>query len=393
MNKKVFFVDRYINYSTELFFELEKIFQNEKNEITFLGPLEFSKENFSAQSVKNARKIWSYGKYIKPIYSFIKKNKPDLVHFSFELKTYGPLTTLWKFLILLFLIKNSKTKTVLTLHNILVYKENNTWQIHSYITRNIPKFIIKLFLRLFFKLMCRFADKIIVGTDIGKLALMEFYGISEKKVSVIHLGVNTTKNQQINNISERLRNKIGTRKIILCFGVISPRKGQELAIKAFNLISKQLSDYVLIIAGKAPQEYKGYEKNLNRMVQQLGLKNSVIFTDFLDDDEIDPLFNKAEMTLFIYKPMSSSTHALTYALKNSTPVIVSNLETFHEILDDNSAIFVEYDDEKKLSESIIELVNNIKLRNSLLENIENIRIKHDWRNVANSYVKIYEKLI
>ncbi len=390
MRKKIFFVDRYVKYSTELFKELEKNFQNLGNQILFLGPKEISKENFSAQKVINAKRVWGYGKYIKAIYSFIKKDKPDIVHFSFELKTYGPLITLWKFLVLLFLVKKSKIKIILTLHNILVYRENDSWLIHSYILKKIPKFLIKFSLKLFFRIMCSFVDKIIVGTHIGKLALKEFYGISEKKIKVIQLGVNI-ENQQIGELSKRLEKKIKDKKIILYFGVISPRKGQEMAINAFSLIREQLSDYVLVIAGKAPKEYKNYEENLKRKVKDAGLENNVFFTDFVEDDEIDSLFDNAELALYIYRPMSSSTHALTYALKHSIPVIVSELDTFHEILNNDSALFVEFDNEKKLSESMIKLIKDKELRQTFIENMKDIRIKHDWKKIANEYLKTYEE--
>ena len=56
--------------------------------------------------------------------------------------------------------------------------------------------------------------------------------------------------------------------------------------------------------------------------------------------------------------MTSSTHALTYAIQYVTPVIVSDIEIFHEVLDEEAASFVDEGGNNKLEETIFYLANN-----------------------------------
>ena len=46
MKKKVFFVDRYISYSTNLFRSLEQVCQTNELDLSFIGPKQVSLEKF-----------------------------------------------------------------------------------------------------------------------------------------------------------------------------------------------------------------------------------------------------------------------------------------------------------------------------------------------------------
>ena len=391
MKKKIFFIDRYISYSTNLFTHLEEISKANNFELSFLGPKKENIEKFSTNVLPNAKMIWSAENYNKEILDYIKKEKPDLTHFSFELKTYGTIGSLWKFPYLLFLLKN-RTKLVLTLHNILVFKNNEKWDIHSYFLKSIPKFIIKFFLKIFFKIICSIADKIIVGTFIGKKALIEFYGIDEKKIEVIQLGV-LEKNEINTQKQDKFRKLFLNKKIILCFGVISPRKGQDVVINAFKKIEQSLPNHILVIAGKAPKEFHSYEKQIQAASATLENDNRIYFTGLIDDDEIDALFNLAEVGLYLYQPMSSSTYALTYAIQYEKPVIATKLDTFFEILDKDYPLLVEYDDVQSLANAIQTLCNNEEMQVHLSQKMKLLKNQFSWENSAKKNLEIYKELL
>jgi len=391
MKKKIFFIDRYISYSTNLFTHLEEISKANNFELSFLGPKKENIEKFSTNVLPNAKMIWSADNYNKEILDYIKKEKPDLAHFSFELKTYGTIGSLWKFPYLLFLLKN-RTKLVLTLHNILVFKNNGKWDVHSYFLKNIPKFIIKFFLKIFFKIICGISDKIIVGTFIGKKALIEFYGIDEKKIEVIQLGV-SEKNEINTQKQDKFKKLFLNKKIILCFGVISPRKGQDVIINAFKKIEQSLPNHILVIAGKAPKEFHSYEKQIQTVSGTLQNDNRIYFTGLIDDDEIDALFNLSEVGLYLYRPMSSSTYALTYAIQYEKPVIATKLDTFFEILDKDYPLLVEYDDVQSLANSIQTLCNDEEMQLNLSKKMKLLKNQFSWENSAKKNLEVYKELL
>lgn len=394
MMTKIFYVDRFIKYSTKMFEVLWKVSLQEKNyQIFFLGPDDKKPILFSNQKVSNALKIWSSGDYVRKIFRYLLKNVPDIVHFTFELRTYGPIWAAIRFPILLFLIRRTKIKIVVSLFNVWFYKDNSKWELPDYFPIKIPRFFIKFIIRSFFKAICNLSHKIVVGTYEAKSCLTEYFGIDKEKIEVIQFGVSQTRNLIDSSIQKKYRELFSDKKIILYFGVISPRKNQEVAIKAFKIISEKIPDYVLVIAGKSTTEFESYEKNLRKLVGDLNLEQKVFFTGFIDDDDIDVLFQMAEMVLYIYLPMSDSTYSITLAIENDVPIIVSNIKIFKEILSDKSALFVEPKNEIQLSDAMLKLSTNHLLRNQIQEELKSIAEKLSWENIARQYLKLYENLL
>jgi glycosyltransferase involved in cell wall biosynthesis len=390
---KIFFVDRFISYSTNMYEKLENIISlNNKFNIQYLGPDKKNKTLFSDQKVKNSIEVWSYGDYLKKLFFYIHKQKPDIVHYCFELQTYGPsLIDVIKFPILLFLTKMIGCKIVLTLHGIFVYKEDSMWKLNYYPSIKIPYSVLKLFANIFMKLVCGISNKVIVGTHIGKLALIEHSRISEDKIEVIQFGTLPIQKLNEEKISE-MKKKFQNKKIILYFGVISPRKGQEIAIKALSEISEKIPDFVLVIAGTASKEFKSYEKDLHNLTKKLNLEERVIFTGYVEDDEIGPLFNLSDFSMHVYGQMSSSTYALTFSIQHSKPVIISNIETFHEILNNDEAIFVNIGKQKELENAILNLAKNDDLKRQLQDKMKNVASRFTWEKNAVKHFSIYKTM-
>lgn len=389
----IFFIDRFISYSTNMFEKLEEIISSEKKfSIIYLGPDEKNKTLFSDQKVKNSVKIWSYGNYLRRLISYIRKERPDIVHYCFEIQTYGPsLIDVIKFPILLFFTKMIGVKTILTLHGIFVYKENSEWKLNYYPSIKIPYSILKLCENSFMKLVCKMSDRIIVGTHIGKLALIEHSRVSKEKIEVIQFGTSPIKKMNEEKI-KKFRDLFQGKKIILYFGVISPRKGQEIAIRAFSEIAKEIPDFILVIAGTASKEFRSHENSLKELTKKLNLEERIIFTGYVEDDEIDPLFKISDFALYIYGLMSSSTYALTFGIQHTKPVIVSNIETFHEILNNEEALFVDIEKQNELEKAMLNLAKDENLKKRQQELMKNVAKRFTWEKNAKKHFRIYKEL-
>jgi len=394
MEQKIFFVDNFNRASLELFGNLIEQEKSTKNNFSFefIGPsknLPTSQINF----INKINKIWNNNHYVKNIFKYIRSSKPKIIHISFELKTFGDFFSVIKFPILLFLIRFTKTKIVLSLHTMLVYRENSKWHIYDYIFSSMPKSFLTLLVKIYTKIICKLSHKIIVEANIGKKALTEYFNLDDDKIEVIQLGVSpkTSLANKINqtNISE----KINQKKIILCFGVISPRKRLDDIIRAFNKITNDLPNHILVIAGSAPIEHKLYESELKKLSKDLGIDNKIIFAGFLNDFDIEYLFSISDMAIFIYRPMASGTGALTFAIQYGTPCIVSNIETFQEILSEKSALFVNPDNANELSENMLKMALNDNLKTELQTEIQKISQRFTWKESAIKHIKIYENLL
>ena len=75
MEKKIFFVDRYISYSTNLFTSLEEACKANEFDLSFIGPKKENLEKFSTNVIHNAKRVWSSENYNKEMRIMILINK------------------------------------------------------------------------------------------------------------------------------------------------------------------------------------------------------------------------------------------------------------------------------------------------------------------------------
>jgi len=394
MAKKIFYADRFVRYSAIIFECLQQIVSRNKDyEIIFLGPDDKNIHFLSNQQISNARKVWTPGHYVRKIYKYIKNQKPDLIHFSFEFRTFGSFKSAIRFPLLLFLISRTKTKIVVTFHNILVIKKKSEWEIVEDLPFKIPKFLLIILVRIFIKTICKFSNEIVVTTHANKAGLVEFYGVNKEKIEVIPEGFSPVEKSFNLQKKEKFLQKFDDKKIILCFGVITPRKGLVNIIKAFKKINEKLPNHILVIAGRTNPEFEYYENMLHQLSKNLNLERKIFFTGYIDNEEVEVLFDMAEITLYVYCPSLAGTGALSYAIQHGKPTIVSKTDTFKEVLGNNEALFVDPDDEKQLADTILELATNKNLRSQLQQKIKAVVDRRSWNEVAHEQLNLYKKIL
>jgi phosphatidylinositol alpha-1,6-mannosyltransferase len=87
-------------------------------------------------------------------------------------------------------------------------------------------------------------------------------------------------------------------RVILCVGRLIERKGQSDLIRSMPQILSVFPNTILIIVGR------GLESNkLQKLVDELGLRNHVIFSGFVDDDELAALYNLCDVFALPHKEL------------------------------------------------------------------------------------------
>jgi len=392
---KIFFADRLMSHSLTTVNCMEKlVLEKEKCRFYFIGPDKKFPYEASDISVKNFKIGWTKNHFVRSLYKLIRNEKPDLVHFTLDPRTFGKITSTLKLPFLLFLVRRRNTKVVITLRSFGVYKLNSKWLIPDYVPYKIPKSVIKIFFKFFIKSISYFCDKVVVETSEGKNALLDFYNLRENKVELIHfLGMPINFKQLNSQKKDKLQKKFLNKEIILCFGFISSRKGQMFAIQSFAKIASKIPNHVLVIAGKPSDGFEWYYKELQKEVKALHLEDRIIFSGFLDEEDIEVLFEMAEIALFVYKQFSSSPSTIVYAIKHKIPCIVSNLSCFVEVLGDRGALYVDPENFDDLSNAILKLATEPSLVNELKQQAKGLAKKYTWEEVALNHLKLYSKLL
>jgi len=394
MVTRIFYVDRFVRYSANIVNSLEKMLSRRDDyELLFLGPTDKNSHWLSNQTISNSKKVWSRGKYVRSLYRYIKLNKADIIHISFELRTFGSLFSAVKFPLLLFLLGRTKTKVVVTLHNILAFKKNSAWMPVEDVPLSIPRFLVSILTRWFIRTICNQSDKIIVTTHAGKQGLVEYYGIDKEKIETIREGFMVSEMQIDDSKRKKFSDLFYDRNVILAFGVITPRKGLDNAINAFKLIHDKLPNHVLVIAGTTNPEFKYYEDMLHHLAKKLELEKKIIFTGFVDNDEVEILFDIAKIIVYVYLPSVAGSGSLSFAVQNGKPIVATKIDTFLEILGPDDALFVKPSDDKQLADAILEIATNEKLRLKLEQNVKKLANSRSWDDVAADHLTLYEKLL
>ena len=405
MKKKIFLIDGLINISAaQIFLFLQKIISDKKDfELFFLSSKNDEAKWPYTQFPLNLIRIWENGSYVRNLFTFFKNNKSSVIHFFFELRMFGTLKSAIKFPFLLYLLKRTNAKIILTLYNPFIVRKENSWQIIDNVPFNIPTFIMKVLIHLYVKSICGSSHKIIVENNILKSGLVEYFDITSDKINVINNAVpqdiaNLPPEQQIKQAiltttREKYNDKFSNKKIILCFGVISPRKGQSNAIRAFKIIEDKLPNHILVIGGRRTPEFQLYEESLLNTIAELNLQKKVFYLGEIGEEEVNVLFEISDIALFPYHPAIYGSGAFSFALQYEKPSIVTSIDTFKEILGDDGGIFVDPNDDEQLAEAIFKLSTDFKLREEIMDNMKTISKSRSCDIVASKHFEIYKQIL
>jgi glycosyltransferase involved in cell wall biosynthesis len=181
--------------------------------------------------------------------------------------------------------------------------------------------------RLSLTFLYRVVDHVFVHTAQMKTELVEQFGISERKVQVVPLGINDViPAARASRLEARRQLGLGPdEKVLLFFGNIAPYKGVEDLIRALAILVQQGGRYTLVLAGRVKDKgCEAYWAELERLIEALQLTECVRKeVRWIPDREVGLLFRAADVAALPYRRVyQSGVVALAYA--QGVPVIASD---------------------------------------------------------------------
>ena len=141
------------------------------------------------------------------------------------------------------------------------------------------------------------------------------------------------------------------KRLLSTFGLISPGKGLETALRAVATAAEEHPDIRYVIAGAThPEVMKlhgdDYRQTLGRLVGDLGIEDHVRFLDFfLSDVEIALLLQRTEVFLTPYRSRDQiSSGALTFALSAGCAVVSTDYHYAKDMLATGAGALIGPDD-------------------------------------------------
>jgi len=128
------------------------------------------------------------------------------------------------------------------------------------------------------------AEKVITISNFTKGRLIEI-GIPEKKIAVIHPGVDPAKfNPELSPAEIRKRFNLENKRVILTVSHLVKRKGHHNVLKTLPQVLEKIPNLIYLIIGKGTEEEK-----LKGVVKDLKLEDKVIFAGKVKEEEL-PLY-------------------------------------------------------------------------------------------------------
>ncbi len=229
----------------------------------------------------------------------------------------------------------------------------------------------------------KYKDIIVCPSKTTKRDLLELYPqAKENKIYVIPEGVDERfkpgkDKKLINRVLKKYKIKT---PYLIYVGAIEPRKNLKRLIKAFNLLiqKKNYQNYFLVIGGRAGWK----NRDVFELVNRLRLQNKVIFTGFVDDNDLPVLYGAAECCCYVSLYEGFGLPPLE-AQSCGCPVVASSISSLPEILQD-SAVLVDPEKVREIKKGILRCLTDKTLTVRGLRNSRGF----SWENTAKSFIKI-----
>lgn len=176
--------------------------------------------------------------------------------------------------------------------------------------------------------------------------------------------------------------------MVLFVSKLIANKGVEHVIRAAEIVKKTRKDVKFVMAGPVSFEYEG-ENKWAKLVKDLDLEDTVLFTGALSDEELPLAYSSAE--IFCFPTLQESFGVvIVEAMASGLPVITSDLPVTREVAG-NAAIYVKKGDYHGLANNILLLLENEPKRAKMIKASVERSLLFRKENILNGYEEIYSK--
>lgn len=191
--------------------------------------------------------------------------------------------------------------------------------------------------------------------------------------------------EKMNSVKKKYR--IPDVPYVLSLSTLEPRKNIAHTIRSFARLVKQenIKDLALVLVGTKGWDY---DSIFEEAAKNPRLKNRVVITGFVHDEDLAALYTGAEM--FVYPSLYEGFGLPPLeAMQCGVPVITSNTSSLPEVVGD-AGIMVSPTDADALCQSMFKIYNSDSLRKTMsLKSIEQAK-KFSWKKCTGETINAYK---
>lgn len=220
--------------------------------------------------------------------------------------------------------------------------------------------------------------------------LLRDYGVSTKKIVVIHNAVDTNRFRPPQK-KEKMKQKLGFKEnqlLILSVCRLIPSKRLDNLILAFAETCKVIKkDPCLLITGSGPDL-----ERLKSISKTAGLNNRIFFLGHVSNEKIHEIYQAVD--LFVLPSLRETfPMAILEAMASGVPTIVTRSGGVVSIFSDKkNCLMYEPGNIAELKHILYELITNEKSRELLAEQARRLVVKkYSWDSIAQQTLILYTK--
>jgi glycosyltransferase involved in cell wall biosynthesis len=236
------------------------------------------------------------------------------------------------------------------------------------------------------------SERLIVMSEHSSRFLRDVFRVAAEKVCLIPHGIPDLPFEEpdFNKRSSSVQGKM----VLLTFGLLSPNKGLECAIRALPRMLSRHSNVVYIIAGAThPQvrrrEGDRYRFQLQDLAKELRVEEHVIFQNrFFSPQEMAALVGSADIYITPYRHEAQAVSGtLAYALGAGKAIISTPYWHAAELLSEGRGALVPFEDSAAIAKAAIELLDNDAAREAMRRRAYSYARQMVWSQAAHSYMR------
>lgn len=240
----------------------------------------------------------------------------------------------------------------------------------------------------------RAANQVITDSEASKVDIVRHLGISEERVSAIHLAAGPEYTPEANFLVEMaIRGKYGLpESYILYLGGYEIHKNVVTLLEAYTYVTQALGeDYPLVLAGKKPERASSRFPDYDAIIEQLGLAGSVIWAGYINEADKPAVYRGASTFVFLSWNEGFGLPPLE-AMACGVPVVTSNASSLPEVIGE-AGFSLDPDDARQIGGSIIATIVQEELAAELKQKGLKRAAEFSWEQTTTKTLLVYDSLV
>lgn len=238
------------------------------------------------------------------------------------------------------------------------------------------------------------SDRLVVMAKKGAEILQSVYNISSEKIDIIPHGIPDMPFCESSIYKEQFG--VADRTVLLTFGLLGPGKGIEYAIQALPEIVKRHPNVVYLVLGAThpnllAREGERYRLSLERLAEELGMKDHVIFYNrFVTQADLKEFIGATDVYITPYLNEAQITSGtLAYVFGAGKAVVSTKYWHAQELLAEDRGVLVGFRDSQAIAQGVIDLLDEQERMKKIRIDAYALGQEMRWPAVGRKYMESF----